>query len=142
MRWAACHSRRLHALGFLRLATGQITAGAAILLPLAAVTDRFWRLPPPDLHTWAALAGIALLCTALAYVVFFRLVATAGTTNAMLVTLLQPASALMLGWLFLGEAVPARAFGGMALIGLGLAAIDGRALPAVRRFAQPQPARE
>ncbi len=125
---AGQYSRRLHGLGFLRLATGQVTAGAVVLLPLAAMVDRFWLLPAPDLQTWAALAGIALLCTAIAYALFFRLTATAGTTNAMLVTLLQPVSTLLLGRLFLGEAVPLRAYGGMLLIAAGLASIDGRLL--------------
>ncbi len=125
---AGQYSRRLHGLGFLRLATGQVTAGALVLLPVAAVVDRFWRLPEPSLQTWSALAGIALLCTAMAYALFFRLMATAGTTNAMLVTLLQPISTLVLGWLFLGEAVPLRAYGGMLLIAAGLASIDGRLL--------------
>ena len=121
-------ARRLHGLGFLRLATGQITAGAVVMLPLAAAADHFWRLPVPGLSTWSALAGIALLCTAVAYILFFRLMATAGATNAMLVTFIQPISALILGWLALGEAVPLRAYGGMLLIGCGLACIDGRAL--------------
>ncbi len=125
---AGQYSRRLHGLGFLRLATGQVTAGAVVLLPIAALVDQFWRLPEPSLQTWSALAGIALLCTAIAYALFFRLMATAGTTNAMLVTLLQPISTLLLGWLFLGEAVPLRACGGMLLIAAGLAAIDGRLL--------------
>ncbi len=123
---AGQYSRRLHGLGFLRLATGQVTAGAVVLLPIAAVVDQFWSLPVPGVQTWSALAGIALLCTALAYALFFRLMATAGTTNAMLVTLLQPISTLLLGWLFLGEAVPLRAYGGMLLIAAGLASIDGR----------------
>ena len=125
---AGQYSRRLHGLGFLRLATGQVTAGVVVLLPIAALVDRFWRLPEPSLQTWSALAGIALLCTAIAYALFFRLMATAGTTNAMLVTLLQPISTLLLGWLFLGEAVPLRAYGGMLLIAAGLASIDGRLL--------------
>ena len=122
------YSRRLYGLGFLRLATGQITAGTVLLLPVAALTDHFWRLPVPGVQTWSALAGIALLCTAVANTLFFRLMETAGTTNAMLVTLLQPISTLLLGWLFLGERVPARAYGGMLLIGVGLAFIDGRLL--------------
>ncbi len=123
---AGQYQRRLRGLGFLQVATGQLTAGAVLLLPVAAVVDRFWRLPCPSASVWASLVGIALLCTALAYVMFYRLVATAGATNAMLVTFLLPVSALLLGWVFLGEAVPGRAWGGMALIGLGLAAIDGR----------------
>ncbi len=118
--------RRLSHLPALQVATGQLTAGALVLLPLAALVDRFWTLPAPSAQSWAALAGIALLCTALAYMMFFRLAATAGANNAMLVTFLLPISALLLGWLFLGEPVPGRAYAGMALIGLGLAALDGR----------------
>ncbi len=121
------YQRRLQGVAFLQVATGQLTAGAALVLPLATVTDRFWLLPAPGLAVWASLGGIALLGTALAYVLFYRLVATAGATNAMLVTFLLPVSALLLGWAFLGEAVPGRAYGGMVLIGAGLAAIDGRA---------------
>ena len=124
--FAGQYSRRLRTLGFLQVATGQLTAGALVLLPIAAVVDRFWTLPTPGPVTWSALAGISLLCTAFAYVLFFRLVATAGPTNAMLVTFLQPVSAFALGWLFLGEQAPSRAVGGMALIGLGMVAIDGR----------------
>ncbi len=119
-------ARRLRHLPSLQVATGQLTAGTLVLLPVAAVADRFWTLPMPGIATWGALAGIALLGTALAYMLFFRLMATAGATNAMLVTFLLPVSALLLGWVFLGEAVPWRAYPGMVLIGAGLAAIDGR----------------
>ena len=125
---AGQYSRRLRALPALQVATGQLTAGALVLLPVAALVDRFWLLPPPGWTIWGALLGIAVLGTAVAYALFFRLVATAGPTNAMLVTFLLPVSALGLGWVFLGEAVPGRAWGGLVLIGLGLAAIDGRML--------------
>ena len=70
--------------------------------------------------------SVALLSTALAYVVFFRIMARAGGTNVMLVTFLVPVSALLLGVFILGEAVGARELTGMALIFGGLAAIDGR----------------
>ena len=121
-------ARRLSRLPALQVATGQLTASALVMLPLAAIADRFWLLPAPALGTWAALAGIALLGTALAYILFFRIMATAGATNAMLVTFLLPISALLLGRIFLGELIPVRAYAGMALIGAGLAAIDGRVL--------------
>jgi drug/metabolite transporter (DMT)-like permease len=125
---AGQYQRRLRGLPSFHVATGQLTAGACVLLPVAALVDHFWALPMPGPVIWASLAGIAVLCTALAYTLFFRLMATAGPTNAMLVTFLLPISALLLGWLALGEAVPLRAVGGMALIGAGLAAIDGRVL--------------
>jgi len=76
----------------------------------------------------AAVLGLAVLSTALAYIIFFRVLASAGATNIMLVTLLIPVSAILLGSLFLGEHLAGRQFLGMGLIGAGLAAIDGRLL--------------
>ena len=75
---------------------------------------------------WAAILGLALLATAFAYILFFRILASAGAVNLMLVTFLIPVSAILLGSAFLGESLAPMDFGGMALIGLGLAAIDGR----------------
>lgn len=119
-------SRRLPKVDPLQAAAGQCLCSTAILLPLVAAIDRPWMLPMPGAGVWAALLGIALVSTALAYVIFFRIVALAGPANVMLVTLVVPVSAALLGWVFLGEPVPPRAIGGMALIALGLAAIDGR----------------
>jgi drug/metabolite transporter (DMT)-like permease len=81
--------------------------------------------------------GLATFSTALGYVLYFRILAGAGATNLLLVTFLIPVSAILLGWLFLGETLALRHLGGMALIGLGLVAIDGRLLRAWRR---PEPA--
>jgi drug/metabolite transporter (DMT)-like permease len=75
---------------------------------------------------WGAILGLALLATALAYILFFRILASAGAVNLMLVTFLIPVSAILLGSAFLGETLAPMDFAGMALIGLGLAAIDGR----------------
>lgn len=72
------------------------------------------------------MAGLALLCTAVAYVIYFRLLASAGATNLLLVTLLIPVSALVLGITLLGETLEPRQLAGMVMIVLGLAAIDGR----------------
>jgi drug/metabolite transporter (DMT)-like permease len=93
-----------------------------------ALVDRPWTLPMPSSAAWAAFAGIALLSTALAYILYFRILAAAGATNLLLVTFLLPISALLLGWLFLGEHVAPTALIGMGVIGLGLACIDGRLL--------------
>ncbi len=108
-------------------AFGQVTATTAMMLPIAFVADTPWRLAFPGAAVLAALAGLALLSTALAYIIFFRLLATAGATNTSLVTLLVPVSAVLLGIAFLGERLSASQAIGMALIGLGLVAIDGRA---------------
>jgi drug/metabolite transporter (DMT)-like permease len=127
------YARRFRGLPAPVTAAGQLTAAALMLLPLALLVDRPWTLPAPGAATWAAVAALALLSTALAYVLFFRILATAGATNLLLVTLLIPVSALLLGAAFLGEAVEGRHLLGMALIGLGLAAIDGRPLRRLTR---------
>ena len=94
----------------------------------ALILERPWTLPLPlpGLPALGALAGLALLSTALAYVIYFRVLRTAGPTNLLLVTFLIPVSALLLGRLVLHERLEPRHLAGMALIGLGLAAIDGR----------------
>ena len=130
---AGIFGRRFRTMGItpMAAATGQVIASSVILLPLVMVVDRPWTLPAPSLGATAALVGVAAISTALAYVLYFRILATAGATNLLLVTFLIPVSAILLGTLFLGEVLQAKHFAGMALIGLGLAAIDGRPWKAV-----------
>ena len=109
-------------------ATGHVTASTLLMLPLSLAVDRPWTLPLPGTGVMLALAGIGLLSTALAYVLYFRILAASGATNLLLVTFLIPVSAILLGTLVLGERLAPRDFAGMALIGVGLAAIDGRLL--------------
>jgi drug/metabolite transporter (DMT)-like permease len=132
---AGLYGRRFGRMGLTPLATaaGQVTATTAMLLPIALIVDRPWLLPLPGAATAGAVLGSALLCTALGYVVYFRLLASAGATNLLLVTFFIPASAILLGALVLGEQLAARHFTGMALIALGLAAIDGRLVARLRR---------
>lgn len=127
--------RRFRALGVAPAvaAAGQLAMSSLVLAPLALAVDRPWTLPAPGAAAILALFGLAALSTALAYLIFFRLIASAGATNAALVTLLIPASAILLGVLLLGEALTAREIAGLALIVLGLAAIDGRPWRALRR---------
>ena len=113
-------------------AFGQLAATAVMVAPIALVFDRPWQLSLPTTGVWASMIGLALLSTALAYAIFFRLLASAGTTSISLVTLLIPVSAILLGAFILGEHLSAAQLGGMALIGLGLVAIDGRIWAAVR----------
>jgi drug/metabolite transporter (DMT)-like permease len=127
---AGIYGRRFKDLPALNVATGQVTASAAMLLPLALIFDHPWSLPNPSMQAWQAIVGLAVFSTALAYVIFFRVLASAGATNVLLVTLLVPISAVLLGVLFLKEAFTAQTLAGMGLIALGLAAIDGR-LPAL-----------
>jgi drug/metabolite transporter (DMT)-like permease len=130
---AGIYGRRFRNLAPIQLATGQITASTILLTPVVCVADQPWNLPMPGIDTWLALLALALLCTALAYIIYFKVLAAAGATNVMLVTFLVPISALMLGALFLNERVTAMAVGGMLLIGLGLASIDGRVASALWR---------
>ncbi len=123
---AGVFGRRFRGRPPLVVAAGQLTGSSLLILPLALLIDRAWFLPMPSGGTWAALLGLALISTALAYVIFFRILSRAGATNLLLVTFLIPVSALMLGVGFLGERVSVHQLVGMLLIGLGLAAIDGR----------------
>jgi drug/metabolite transporter (DMT)-like permease len=132
--FASIFGKRFRALGVPPLATaaGQLSASSLLLAPLALAVDRPFALALPGAGAIAAIAGLALLSSALAYVLFFRILATAGATNLVLVTLLIPVSAIWLGYAFLGETIGARDIAGMALIAAGLAAIDGRAAAALK----------
>ena len=129
------YGRRFKQLGVapMMTATGQLTASTLMLTPLALAVDHSWALAQPSLAAWSAIAGLALLSTALAYLIFFRILASSGATNLLLVTFLIPISAVLLGFLFLGEQLQAKHLIGMACIGAGLAAIDGRLLARFRR---------
>ncbi|MGJ3259029.1 MAG: DMT family transporter [Rhodospirillales bacterium] len=107
-------------------ALGQLTATTVMMIPIALIADRPWTLPMPGTAALLATLGLALAATALAYLIYFRLLATAGAVNAVLVTLLIPPSAILLGTLILGEVLEGRHLIGMALIGVGLVAVDGR----------------
>jgi drug/metabolite transporter (DMT)-like permease len=132
---AAVWARRFKRLGLspFSLTTGQLTAGAIVMLPVALLVDRPWTMAMPPLSAWAAITALALLCTAFGYVLYFRLIEHAGATNALLVTLLVPPVAILLGALFLSETLAPEDFAGLALIALGLAAIDGRLVSALGR---------
>jgi len=114
-------------------ATGQVMAATLLLAPVACFVEQPWTLPMPGLESWSALIALALASTAVAYLIYFRLLSTSGATNLLLVTFLVPVSAILLGTSILGERLDPQHFLGMALIGLGLAAIDGRPLSLLRR---------
>ena len=126
--FANVFARRFRAMALqpLAVATGQVMASALMLLPLALLIDRPWTLTAPHAETWASVVGLSLLCTALAYWLFYRILAMAGATNVALVTFLVPISAVLLGAVVLHETLLVRHFAGMALIGIGLLFIDGR----------------
>ena len=132
---AGVWARRFKALQLspLSVSTGQLTAGAVVMLPLALLVDRPWAAVMPSFGAIASIVALALVCTSFAYILYFRLIDSAGATNALLVTLLVPPVAILLGALFLGEIIHPRDIAGMALIAVGLAAIDGRIFNLVRR---------
>jgi drug/metabolite transporter (DMT)-like permease len=112
-------------------APAAVSAGLLImatlwLVPLAALVDRPWTLPVPSAEAILSTMALAVIATAAAYLIYFRVLARAGATNLGLVTFLIPVSAIVLGSAFLGEALEIRHFVGMGGIALGLAAIDGR----------------
>lgn len=133
---AGVFGRRFRAIGVapIQAALGQVSASSIIMLPLALAIDRPWGLPVPSAAAVAAVLGLAALSTALAYVLYFRILALAGAVNLVLVTFLIPISAILLGTLLLHEALEPRHLLGMALIGAGLAAIDGRPLAYASRI--------
>jgi len=136
--FAGIYGRRFRSLPPLVTAAGQVTAATVMMTPLVCYFDRPWTLPFPDTVTVSSVIALALLCTALAYVIYFRILALAGATNLLLVTFLIPVSALVLGIFILGEELEPRHFAGMALIALGLAGIDGRPMKWLARKRQAE----
>lgn len=107
-------------------AAGQVTASTLILLPITLFIDGPIDIEKVSMNTWLAMGGLAIASTALAYILYFRILELAGATNVLLVTLLVPVSAVLLGSLFLNEPLEMIHIAGMALIAFGLSAIDGR----------------
>ena len=126
--FAGVYGRRFRTLGVspIATATGQIISSSVMLTPLVIMIDQPWKLPMPNLSVWGALLGLALLSTALAYIIYFRILERVGATNLLLVTFLIPVSAILLGIGFLDEVLLQRHLLGMLLIGMGLVIIDGR----------------
>jgi drug/metabolite transporter (DMT)-like permease len=113
-------------------AAGMLTGSTLIMLPAA------WILEGPitlmlEPITWLAIGYYVIIATAMAYLLYYRILALAGSGNLMLVTLLVPPIAIVLGALFLGETLHPRAYLGFALLALGLVILDGRAVDALRR---------
>jgi len=115
-------------------ATFQLLASTAMMIPVAGLVERPWQLPMPGATTWLAVIGLAALSTALAYIVFFQILRRSGATNVMLVTLLIPVTAILLGYLVLGEQISPREILGALVIGSALLLIDGRVLEMFRRL--------
>lgn len=108
------------------VAAGQVTMAAVLLLPFFLIVDQPWTLRFPTLEGMGAVAGLALGSTGIAYLIYYRVLASAGATNLMLVNFMAPVSAILLGLFVLGETLTLEQIIGMGFIALGLALIDGR----------------
>ena len=124
--FGAVYSRGVRGLSPMTVATGQLTMSTVLLLPVVLLFDRPQALLHASNAALWAMVSLALFSSALAYLIYFRVIARAGATNALLVTFLVPVSAILLGLLLLDESLDARQLAGMTAIFIGLAAIDGR----------------
>jgi len=128
--FSAVFGRRFRGLGLspVQTAAGMVSASSLMLVPIVLAFDRPWLMATPSTGALASILALGLVSTAVAYILFFRILATAGATNLLLVTFLIPVSAITLGIVFLGETLLPKHLIGMALIGVGFAVLDGRPL--------------
>lgn len=132
---ASIYGRRYAKQGLppLMIATGQVSASTILLIPAVLLFDQPWNLATPSTISWIAVGSLGLISTATAYMIYFRILATAGATNLMLVNFLVPVTAIILGITVLGEFLLIQHVIGMLLIACGLALIDGRIAAMIRR---------
>jgi drug/metabolite transporter (DMT)-like permease len=126
--FASVFGRRFKVMGIhpITTAAGQVTSSALILLPLTLFIDQPWTLGMPSNATIGSIVALAVLCTSLAYIIYFQILSSSGAVNLLLVTFLIPVSAIVLGYLVLNERLSIQHYVGMGLIGIGLSIIDGR----------------
>lgn len=129
---AAIYGRRFKDIDPVVVATGMLCASTVMITPFALFIEQPWNLTP-GVMTLAALFGLSAISTSLAYIIYFRVLATSGPTNILLVTFLVPISAILLGVLVLGERPGWNVFAGMGMIFIGLIAIDGRLVKMFKR---------
>jgi drug/metabolite transporter (DMT)-like permease len=123
---------RLRGTAPLSMATGQLLVSSAVMIVLAFAFDHPMTLLQASGRTWAALLGLALLATSFAYIIFFRVVARSGAANVLLVTMMIPPSAIVMGYMVLGERLEWREIIGALIIIAALVIIDGRVLKRLR----------
>lgn len=125
---SALWGRRLRGYPPLLTACCQMVCSTILIAPITLTVDRPWLTSMPSVHVVAALVCLAVFSTALAYLVFYRIVTVSGPSNAMLVTLINPVCAIGLGAIFLGETLLQRHMFGALVIASALLVIDGRLL--------------
>lgn len=126
--FAAVYGRRFKSMGVspLMTATGQVTASTLVLLPVSISLEQPLQLAMPSAAVWFSVFALAAVCTSFAYILYFRILASAGATNIALVALLIPVTAILFGTTFLHEQLTPTHMAGMATIALGLIILDGR----------------
>ncbi|MDG1299338.1 MAG: DMT family transporter [Paracoccaceae bacterium] len=112
-------------------AFGMLLSGTVILFPIALYLDGLPSLSL-SLHVWSSVLGVAIISTAIAYFLYFEILARAGSANLMLVTVMIPPVAVTLSSTFLGEALPSEAWYGFIIIGFGLTITDGRTFDKIK----------
>ncbi|HEY4721762.1 MAG TPA: DMT family transporter, partial [Anaerolineae bacterium] len=122
--FGAVLSRRVRKLSPIMVAAGQLTMSTVLLVPIVLLFDRASAVLTASSAAIWAMVSLALLCSALAYLIYFRIIGRAGATNALLVTFLIPVSAVLFGIVLLNETPDLRQLAGMAAIFIGIAAID------------------
>ena len=110
----------------LKSATCQLMCSTVIIAVVVSIIDQPWTLETPSQGTILSVVALAVFGTAVAYIIFFKILVRAGASNVMLVTLLIPVTALILGNVFLGEQIQLKEILGASIIGAGLLFIDGR----------------
>ena len=126
--FAAVYGRRFKIMGInpMIISAGQLTVSSILLIPLTLLIEKPFQLALPSTEVWLAIIGLATFSTSLAYILYFRILSSSGSTNISLVTFLVPITAILLGFVVLGERLGTEHFIGMAFIALGLSVIDGR----------------
>lgn len=128
---AGVFGRRFAAVPPLQTTRGQLTMSSVLILPIILVIDQPWNLAMPSQSAIWSVLVLAILCTAVAYLLFFKILAEAGAVNVSLVTFVIPPSAIIFGMVVLGERLELHHVYGMAIIMAGLIVIDGRLLKRV-----------
>lgn len=129
----ALAGRRLRGIPPLTVATGQLMISIVILAPASLLFDHPWTLSMPSWTAIWTIVALTVFSTALAYLLFFTILARIGATNVLLVTFVQPLWAVLLGAIVFAERLSGVQVLGMVGILAGLAVIDGRILRVFRR---------
>ncbi len=129
---AGIFGKRLKGIPTLLTATGQVTMSTILLIPIVLFIDHPLALKIPNATSLLSVLSLGVFSTALAYLIYFKLLQKSGATNTLLVTYLIPISALLLGIEVLNEVIETQHYLGMFLIILGLVSIDGRIFNIIR----------